>query len=459
MRFVLALVLTLALPATAQDLAQDTRAKIDQSVTSILAKTGAPSASIAVVKDGKLAYERAYGIANLAEKRPATPAMRYSIGSISKQFTAAAVLLLAEEGKLALDDKVVRWFPELTRASEVTIRHLLSMTSGYQDFWPQDYVMPMMLGDATPQQILDGWAKKPLDFDPGTKWQYSNTNYVIAALIVEKVSGMPFHEFLEKRIFEPLKMTSVANSDQAALPPTDPMRYHRYALGPVRVAPKEGKGWMFGAGGLAMTAADLARWNLSLMKRSLLQPQSYRELERDMQLVAGTSTGYGLGVGVSNAQGRRGVSHGGEVSGFTARNEIYPDLQASISVLVNLDATDTSGQIATAIANALFATADPAMQATLDRVKAIFAGLQKGRVDRSLFTENANFYFSDDALKDFASSLGPLGAAQEVTQVSQSSRGGMTLRRYRVKLPDRTLRLTTFIMPDGRIEQYTVAPE
>src|ERR1035438_2059302 len=117
---------------------------------------------------------------------PAVPTMRYSVGSISKQFTATAVLLLAEQGKLTLDDPVSRFVPNLTRGSEVTIRQLLSHTSGYQDYWPQDYVPPFMLQAITADKILDQWARKPLDFDPGTEWQYSNTNFVIAGLIVEK---------------------------------------------------------------------------------------------------------------------------------------------------------------------------------------------------------------------------------------------------------------------------------
>jgi len=180
----LLIVLLLATPLFADD-------KIDTAINEILAKTGAPSASVAVVRDGKLDWARAYGLATLEPKTPAMPAMRYSIGSISKQFTASAILMLAEEGKLSLDDRVVRWLPELTRAKDVTIRELLSMTSGYQDFWPQDYVMPGMLEPATAQQIADTWAKKPLDFEPGTKWQYSNTNYVIAGMIAERAAGMP----------------------------------------------------------------------------------------------------------------------------------------------------------------------------------------------------------------------------------------------------------------------------
>src|SRR5205085_1160736 len=150
--------------------------KIDTVATDTLARTGVPSASVAVVKDGRIAYVKAYGDARLDPKTPATPQMRYSIGSISKQFTAAAILLLQEQGKLSLDDKVSKYVPELTRANEVTIRQLLSHTSGYQDYWPQDYVMPGMLKATDAQQIMNTWGKKPLDFDPGTKWQYSNTN-------------------------------------------------------------------------------------------------------------------------------------------------------------------------------------------------------------------------------------------------------------------------------------------
>src|SRR5689334_3006641 len=187
-----ALMLFAAVGTSAQtQLPSDLIEKIDKVATDTLARTGVPSASIAIVKDGQIAYVKAYGDARLEPKTPATPQMRYSIGSISKQFTAAAILLLQEQGKLSLDDKVAKYVPNLTRANQVTIRQLLSHTSGYQDYWPQDYVMPGMLKPTDAQQIMDTWGKKPLDFDPGMKWQYSNTNYVIAGVIVEKVAKMP----------------------------------------------------------------------------------------------------------------------------------------------------------------------------------------------------------------------------------------------------------------------------
>jgi CubicO group peptidase (beta-lactamase class C family) len=445
--------------ATAQQdlLLPNARRRIDKSASEILAKTGAPSASIAVVKDGNLAYVHAYGMADVETHTPATTAMRYSIGSISKQFTAAAILLLAEEGKLSLDDKVGRWLPQITRAGDVTLRQLLSMTAGYQDFWPQDYVMPTMLHPTSAQDIVAGWAGKPLDFEPGTKWQYSNTNYVIAGLIVERTAGIPLVEFLHKRIFTPLEINSVFNTDDAPLGAGDPVRYQRFGLGPVRPAPKEGKGWLFAAGELAMTATDLAMWDISVINQRILKPASYREMQRDVQLNNGAASRYALGVGVSMVNGRRLISHGGEISGFTARNAIYPDDRAAIVVLTNLDATSAAQDLATKIADVLFTPTGG--EGPLAEVKNIFAGLQRGKIDRSLFTSNANAYFSNQALKDFAASLAPLGKPIDFSQVAEELRGGMTFHKYSARFAKKTLTVTTYIMPDGKFEQYIVAAD
>lgn len=459
-RFILAAVALVSLDIGAQaqtQLAADVIDKIDKLATDTLARTGVPSASIAIVKDGQVVYVRAYGDARLDPRAPATTEMRYSIGSISKQFTAAAILLLQEQGKLSLDDKVSKFIPDLTRANEVTIRELLSHTSGYQDYWPQDYVMPMMLQPVTAQKILDMWARKPLDFDPGTKWQYSNTNYVIAGAIVEKVARVPLLQFLREKVFGPLQMKTVTDTDQQKLPDTDPTGYLRYALGPLRPAPKEGKGWLFAAGELAMTAQDLAKWDISIIDQKILKPESYREFSNEVLLKSGLGTHYALGVDVNSQGSHRLLSHGGEVSGFTAQNNVFPDDRAAVVVLTNQDAVSASGAIANGIAPLLFATNDPATPVKLEQAKKIFEGLQKGTVDRSLFTDNANAYFSDQALKDFAAGLAPLGAPQSFVQVSQGLRGGMTLRVYLIRFDQRVLRAWTYEMPDGKLEQYQIA--
>jgi D-alanyl-D-alanine carboxypeptidase len=235
-------VLLITDPAGAQQLAPAERAVIDSAATAVFRGTGAPSASICIVRGGEIVYERAYGHARVEPAVAATPGMRYAIGSVSKQFTAAALLLLAEDGKLSLDDKVAKWFPALTRANDVSIRQLLSMTSGYQDYWPQDYVYPEMQRPVAPSTIMQRWAGKGLDFEPGTKWRYSNTNYVIAAEIVQRTSGMKLMDFLRRRIFTPAGMTSVVDVDAGPLGGGDAAPYLRNGLGPLRLAPKDGDG-------------------------------------------------------------------------------------------------------------------------------------------------------------------------------------------------------------------------
>ena len=454
-------ILALALPLTAAfaQTPADARLgpKVDSIANLVLQSTGVPSATVAVVRHGQLVYAKAYGTAKLEPRVAASPDMRYAIGSVSKQFTAAAILLLAQEGKLKLDDPVSRFVPGLTRGNEVTVRQVLSHTSGYQDFWPQDYVMPMMLKAATPQSIVDRWAKQPLDFDPGTRWQYSNTNYTIAGMVVEKASGMPFFKFVQTRILTPVGLTSASDFD-ANPRAANATGYLRYALGPLRQAPDASSGWMWAAGELAMTASDLAKWDISLIKRSLLSRESYRALESEVKLKNGAGTGYALGLDVAMQGGRLLLEHSGEVSGFTAENMVFPDDSAAVAVLTNQDAAPASGSIGRQIAQLLFATEDALTQNRTAQARAIFDGLRQGKIDRSLFTSNANAYFSDQAIADFASSLGPVGDPALFVQTSQSKRGGMVLRVYRASFPGRALRVWTFETPDGKLEQYQVAP-
>jgi D-alanyl-D-alanine carboxypeptidase len=438
-----------------------TTAAIDSAVADALASTGVPSASIAVVSNGVIAYTHAYGKAQLEPPRDAAPSMRYAIGSVSKQFTAAAVLMLAEQGKLSLDDTVSKWLPDLTRANEVTLREVLSHTSGYQDFFPQDYDPPLMLKPTTADFILNTWAKKPLDFDPGTQWQYSNTNYVIAGKIVEQVSGMSIFSMLEQCIFKPLNMTSARDIDAVGLDPHDAVGYLRHALGPLRPAPHEGKGWMFAAGELAMTADDLAKWDISMLNHTVLKPASYDDLERAVKLKDGKDTNYALGVQVFTRNGHRVIAHSGEVGGFVSDNIVLPDDHAAIVVLTNKDASSAAGEIAHKVATLLMSPPAPesAGASNVDAIaKKIYIDLSQGKIDRSLFTDNANFYFNQQALDDYASSLGPLGPPFSFKQTGDQPRGGMTYRSFEAKLKDKTVRVTTYQMPDGKWEQFLVEP-
>ncbi len=435
------------------------RAKIDGIAHKVLETTGVPSASLAVVKDGKIVYSQSYGDARLEPKLPATTQMAYSIGSISKQFTAAAVLMLQQQGKLSLDDKVSKWLPDLTRANEITLRQVLSMTSGYQDYAPQDYMIPDWEKPISARQILDRWARIPLDFEPGTKWQYSNTNYVIAGSIVEKVSGQPLFAYISEHILTPLGLRSVLDTNAKKLPDSDPQGYFRYALGPLRPAPHEGPGWMFAAGELAMTPTDLTKWDISLMNESLLKPASYLAMETETLLKNGVGTQYGLGMRVTTAKGHRMLEHSGEVSGFVAENIVLPDDKFAVAVLTNQDAIGAAGQIGKEVLLAFLdstTVSDPKQDAL---VRKVFDDLRAGKIERALFTDNANSYFTQQALSDYSTSLTALGEVQSFKQTSNSLRGGMTHMSYEVKFPQKTVGINIYQMPDGKFEQYLVAAQ
>ncbi len=426
-------------------------AALDKIISTALQQSGAPSVSVSVVQDGKIAYAKAFGMADIGSHRAADANTRYAVGSISKEFTAAAILMLAEQGKLSLDDKVAKYFPDFTRANEVTIRQLLSHTAGYEDYAPQDYIIPDWTHPTTAQAILDKWAKKPLNFDPGTRWQYSNTNFVLAGEIFEKASGRHLLEFLRENIFSPLAMTTASDCDEKS--PLDAAAYTRYALGPPRPVQREATGWYFAAGELCMIPSDLSRWDIAFLQHKLLSAHSYEEFTREAKLADGTPTHYALGLEIGQSDGTRMIYHGGEVSGFLALNEIFPDKNVSVTVLSNEDGLNLIGPLAHSIAAAVM---HPAPAPESSQIRGILEGLRKGRIDRTLFTANANSYFGDTALGDYKASLEGLGKLKSVSLANESLRGGMTHRSYKAEFDNKTVNLNVYVMPDGKIEQLLV---
>jgi CubicO group peptidase (beta-lactamase class C family) len=436
----------------------ETTTRIDAIAGKVLAETGVPSVSIAVVKDNKIAYVHAYGDGCVEPPTPARPEMRYKIGSVSKQFMAMAILLLVQDGKLSLDDHVGRFFPSLTRANDITIRQLLSHTSGYQDYYPLDYVAPFMTQLVTPDEILDRWTRKPLDFEPGTQWQYSNTNFVVAGRILEQVTGMPLMVFLEKRIFRPLGMESPLDLDHQPVADSDAKGYTRFGRGPLHLVQPEARGWLFAAGELAMTARDLALWDMGLMEGKLLKPTLMDEMIKPARLKNGAPTSYALGVGISNAAGHPRLQHGGSTAGFVSLNTVWFDQGAAVAVLSNLDGSSAAGSITNQVGPLLLAEKqDPQAALQLEQARRIFGQLQDGTIDRSLLTSDANFYFTPQVLADAASSLKPLGTPESFDQTSMTLRGGMTLRTFDIRFAGGTvLRLRTFSEADGRFAQYLI---
>lgn len=429
--------------------------QLDDGVPKILQRTGTPSASIAIIRDGQIAFLKAYGNSRLKPVIPATVKLRYGVGSISKQFTAAAVLLLVEDGRLSLDDKVAKFLPDLSGAGEVTIRELLSHTAGYRDDLPDNFVPIWMTKPTTPMNVLSYWAHLPLDFDPGAKFEYSNTDYIIAGVIIEKVSGMSLGAFYANRIFRPLNMGSAGMLSRSLPSNVDLTGYFHYALGPPRPAIPQSAGWLFGGGELLMNAEDLAKWDLSLLNESLLKPASYRELETESRLKNGFGTGYALGLRLSLVQGHRKFEHAGEIAGFYAENVQLPDDKAAVVVLTNAEEPTAATEIASAVVDPLV-HGDENFHADNDRIRKTLLELQQGRVNRGDFTADANAYFNQEALHDYAVSLRYLGKIVGITVGQPSRRAGQWFVNYTVRFASGAVVVKTAETSDRKFAQFLV---
>ncbi len=461
LKFFSALLAINAVPAAAQQLSPAEVGRIDQLVAKTLTDTGVPSVEIAVVRHGQLVLTKAYGKAN--EGLPARADLPYQIASNSKQFTAMALLLLRDEGKLSLDDHVDKYIPGISGGDRITIRELLSHTSGLQDFWPQDYMFSDMTVPTTPQHIIDKWAKKPLDFEPGTRWQYSNTGYVVAGMIAEKVSGEPLLTYLNRKVFGPLGMHPLNQDDTNTA--AFPAGYHRYALGPVRIAQPPGHGWLYAAGELSMTAADLAKWDIARINRSVIPARDWAEQETPVLRTDGRTNGYGLGVQNRYVRERHVIDHNGEAVGFLTQNTVYPDTRDAIVVFTNGDFSGAMGTINAGIEKIVLDNPEPALSGEGDRltdVRAIYDRLVSGNPDRTKFTEHLNGYFDAQVLGDYRSSLAPLGRPVSIQPTRPPVlRGGFVNRNFSIKFPNKTLTLVTYAEPGakGRFEQFMIMPE
>ncbi|MDB5444118.1 MAG: serine hydrolase [Phenylobacterium sp.] len=463
--------LALSPPATAQSFTPAEVAKIDEGVQAALSQRSVPSASIAVVRGGQIVFTKAYGRRSLSPSRAANIEARYNIASVTKQITATAVLMLADEGKLSLDDTIDRWMPELTDASRITVRQVLSHTAGYKGFFTAE-ILPLEGRRATsPQAIADGWGRRPLDFTPGSDWRYSNTDYTIAGLIVERVSGQPLATYLRKKIFEPLGMTSAAEFPGQPMPATDAQGYSRYVRGPARAAPIVGAGWAFGAGGWSMTASDLARWDQGVLGHRLLSAQGYAAQQTAAPLTNGKTAPYGLGVFVDQVAGHRRIHHPGSEFGYLTENRIYPDDGAAVVVMVNGDFGDPQDEIADQIEGLLLAqppaakhdprrprpTVDAAVRPQeVALAHRLYDQVAAGKLDRSLLTPDANAYFSRIALADYRRSLAPLGPPTAFERLMGDRIDGLDVSLYRLLWPDQLLVAVLRTEPGGRVASFTI---
>jgi CubicO group peptidase (beta-lactamase class C family) len=321
-------------PAAAADHAL--AAQIDAAVAGHF-KPDEPGATMVVVRDGKPVFRKAYGMADVAKKLPMEPSMAMRIGSVTKQFTAVAILLLAEEGKLAVTDEITKFFPDYpTQGRKITVEHLLTHTSGIQSYTGKPEFMKGMANPTGVGAMIDSFKNDKMVFEPGTRWAYNNSGYYLLGAIVEKVSGQPYAKFLEQRIFVPLGMTNTA--------------YEGYERGSVAKAAghtRDGDAFKpgqpihmsqpYAAGALVSTADDMARWGAAVASGKLLKASSWQQAFTPYKLANGESTNYGYGWETGKLMGNDKVSHGGAINGFKAYTLRVPAKDVFVAVLTNAD--------------------------------------------------------------------------------------------------------------------------
>jgi len=309
--------------------------RVDEVIRQVMEKKTIPGLSLAVVRGGQLVMAIGYGMANLEWQAPATAETVWQIQSMTKSFTATGIMLLVEDGKLKVDDKVSAYLdgtPE--KWKNITIRHLLTHTSGIEDFINQPTASLRL--DVTEEEVLKATAPRPLNFQPGERYAYSNTNYHLLAMIIRKVTGKAYGDFLRERIFEPLGMrdTRVNNLSEIV-----PRRAAGYKLGP--------DGWRngeiiaptvlaYGGGGLLSTVLDLVKWDAALDTEKILKKATLEQMWTPATLNNGKATTYGFGWSVETIAGHRCISHGGaHVTGFLSFFARYPNDRLTVIVCVN----------------------------------------------------------------------------------------------------------------------------
>jgi CubicO group peptidase (beta-lactamase class C family) len=433
---------------------------IDAYLAAEVQRPGRVGMAVAIMKDGQLVLVKGYGKRSLADRRPVEDDTLFAIGSVSKQFTCAAVLLLAEAGKLSIHDPVAKYYPDLTRAKDITLLDLMNHTSGYPDYYPLDFLDRRLQRRIDPDELLRRYAGGKLDFEPGTRWSYSNTGYILLGRVIEKVSDQSLGEFLARRIFKPLGMEhtfyELTESDSRLA-----TGYTTFLLSdPESVAP-ESNGWLGGAGGIYSTPADLAKWNLALIEGKVLKPESYAVMTTPRKLADGKLTEYGCGLSIKTQGGRQVLSHNGAVSGFNTWNSVIPSTRCAVTMTCNIEGG--LGSLPNQILSLLLKEASnvPAVigPTTVETVKKVFDQLQKGKVDRKQLAEEFNHYLTDEKIAGAAKRLKPYGAPTKAEVLSTHERGGMEVTMTRLTFKTGALKAQMYRTPDGRIEQFLVNKE
>ena len=312
-------------------------ARIDSLAKDYMTLKKAPAVSIAVVRGRDTLVMKGYGLASRTANRAATASTIYRIGSITKQFTAAGIMREVEQGKIMLDDPITKYLPDVpTHGQRITVRNLLTHTSGVHNYTDKPEWVKRWGEEMTPRQIVAFVDKDTLDFAPGTKYSYSNTGYVLLGMILEKVTSQPYADYLQKQFFTPLGLTQTSYCPDK---PKDPQFAEGYAAksGSVKAAEYLNITQPFSAGALCSTVRDLVKWHRALVDGRVVGARSYSLMTTADTLNNGSKINYGFGLVPGQLGGKRTISHSGGINGFTTYGLYMPDENLNVIVLTNSD--------------------------------------------------------------------------------------------------------------------------
>jgi len=318
-----------------------------------------PGVAVAVIRDGVVIYKNGYGCANLEWRQPIGPDTLFGLGSVTKPFTAQAIMLLEQQGKLRLDDEVTHYLPDApTHGRQITIRQLLTHTSGIANFVTQPGFWPNIAREQrTAMEVTGLFRDLPLDFEPGENYSYSNSAYVLLGRLIETLSGMPYGAFIESALFAPLAMTHSRYMDDQRIIPQRAARYLREEETWVR-APYYSASVTYAAGGLGSTLDDLILWDQALREGTMISREVDARMRTSVRLNDGREMGYGFGWGLSRYRGRAVTHHAGGVPGYSSFVGRFLEDHMTIIVLSNIGLFDAAG-LAKEIANALLSLSAP----------------------------------------------------------------------------------------------------
>ena len=321
--------------------------QVDTYLKSQMREHRIPGLTLKIIRDGKTIKTAAYGLANVELNVPTKPETVFEIGSITKQFTAAGILLLAQEGKLSVDDKISQHLKNTPEAwANVTIRHLLTHTSGIKSYTGLEGFQ--IWRHLTQEQFIKAIGKEPMEFQPGDSWKYCNTGFNLLGYIIENVSGKNYWEFMSERVFQPLGMTATTKRLFSLVIPNRASGYEQTKH--VWMNRDTDLTEVFSAGAIASTVSDLAKWDLALDTERLLTAASKGQMWTPVKLNDGKIRKYGFGWNVDILEDHKNIGHGGSTSGFSASNQRFPDDRLAVVILTNTDeeiATTLAKKVAT----------------------------------------------------------------------------------------------------------------